>query len=103
VDPPDLAALEDRHPDVPGGSRDDGRVGARRDRLPHCAGRALEPPQRVVLVVRHVRVLTDAGFLESRRDGWYVLYSLRSERLAALSAELLGYVTSGPGAEAPGP
>jgi DNA-binding transcriptional ArsR family regulator len=52
---------------------------------------------------RHLRVLTEAGFLESRRDGWYVLYSLRRERLAALSAELLGYVTSGPGAEAPGP
>jgi DNA-binding transcriptional ArsR family regulator len=52
---------------------------------------------------RHLRVLTDAGFLESRRDGWYVLYSLRRERLATLSAELLEYVTSGPGAEAPGP
>jgi DNA-binding transcriptional ArsR family regulator len=44
---------------------------------------------------RHLRVLTDAGFLESRRDGWYVLYSLRRDRIAALSAELLGYVDSG--------
>ena len=39
--------------------------------------------------------LSWAGFLESRRDGWYVLYSLRRDRLAALSAELLGYVDSG--------
>ena len=44
---------------------------------------------------RHLRVLTDAGFLETRRDGWYVLYSLRRDRLAALSAELLGYVDNG--------
>jgi len=44
---------------------------------------------------RHLRVLTDAGFLESRRDGWYVLYSLRRDRIAALSGELLGYVDGG--------
>ena len=52
---------------------------------------------------RHLRLLTDAGFLTAKRDGWYVLYSLRRERLAALSAELLGYVdnATGPGAEAP--
>jgi DNA-binding transcriptional ArsR family regulator len=54
---------------------------------------------------RHLRLLTDAGFLTAKRDGWYVLYSLRRERLAALSAELLGYVDNaiGPDAEAPGP
>jgi DNA-binding transcriptional ArsR family regulator len=53
---------------------------------------------------RHLRLLTDAGFLETKRDGWYVLYSLRRERLAALSVDLLGYVDDGqgPGAEAPG-
>jgi DNA-binding transcriptional ArsR family regulator len=44
---------------------------------------------------RHLRLLTDAGFLETKRDGWYVLYSLRRERLASLSGDLLGYVENG--------
>jgi DNA-binding transcriptional ArsR family regulator len=31
---------------------------------------------------RHLCLLTDAGFLTTKRDGWYVLYSLRREQLA---------------------
>jgi DNA-binding transcriptional ArsR family regulator len=41
---------------------------------------------------KHLRALTDAGLVSSRRDGWYVLYSVERERLAALSGDLLGFV-----------
>lgn len=41
---------------------------------------------------KHLRALTDAGLLTSRRDGWYVLYSVDRDRLAELSGELLGYL-----------
>jgi hypothetical protein len=58
-DPPDLPALEDRDPDVAGGSGNDVGVGPGGDRLLH------------------------------------MLYSLRRDRLTALSAELLGYVDNG--------
>ena len=41
---------------------------------------------------KHLKALTDAGLLSTRRQGWYVLYALERERLTALGPELLGYV-----------
>lgn len=41
---------------------------------------------------KHLRLLARAGVLESRREGYYVLYSLVSDRLAALSATLVAFV-----------
>ena len=41
---------------------------------------------------KHLRLLARAGVLESRRDGYYVLYSLVPDRLAALSATLVAFV-----------
>ena len=41
---------------------------------------------------KHLRSLTEAGLLSTKRDGYYVLYSLERERLAALGPELGEYV-----------
>ena len=41
---------------------------------------------------KHLRVLTDAGLLSARRDGWYVLYRLEREQLEGLTAELLDWI-----------
>jgi len=41
---------------------------------------------------KHLKALTDAGLLSTRRQGWYVLYVLERGRLAGLGPELLGYV-----------
>jgi DNA-binding transcriptional ArsR family regulator len=41
---------------------------------------------------KHLKALTDAALVTSRRDGWYVLYSADRERLAALSGDLMGYL-----------
>lgn len=41
---------------------------------------------------KHLRALTDAELVTSRRDGWYVLYSADRERVDALSRELLDYL-----------
>jgi len=41
---------------------------------------------------KHLRALTDAGFVSTKRDGWYVLYRLERERLAELGPDLLGYI-----------
>jgi DNA-binding transcriptional ArsR family regulator len=41
---------------------------------------------------KHLRQLADAGVLESRRDGHYVLYHLRRDRLEPLSESLLAYL-----------
>jgi DNA-binding transcriptional ArsR family regulator len=41
---------------------------------------------------KHLRLLARAGVLESRRDGYYVLYSLVPDRLVALSATLLAFI-----------
>lgn len=41
---------------------------------------------------KHLRALTEAGLLSTKRDGYYVLYSLERERLDALGPELTGYV-----------
>jgi DNA-binding transcriptional ArsR family regulator len=41
---------------------------------------------------KHLRALTEAGLLSTKRDGYYVLYRLERERLEALGSELNGYV-----------
>lgn len=38
---------------------------------------------------KHLRLLARAGLVQSRRDGYYVLYSLESERIATLSDAVL--------------
>jgi DNA-binding transcriptional ArsR family regulator len=43
---------------------------------------------------KHLRQLADAGVLEPRRDGRYVLYHLRRDRLSQLSGTLLAYLAS---------
>jgi DNA-binding transcriptional ArsR family regulator len=40
---------------------------------------------------KHLRTLTDAELLSTRRQGWYVLYELRRKRLEQLGPELLEY------------
>jgi DNA-binding transcriptional ArsR family regulator len=44
---------------------------------------------------KHLRALTDAGLLSTRRQGWYVLYHVEPDRLAALGDDLRGYVRAG--------
>lgn len=44
---------------------------------------------------KHLRALTAAGLLSTKREGWYVLYRVERDKLAALGGELLGYI--GPG------
>jgi DNA-binding transcriptional ArsR family regulator len=41
---------------------------------------------------KHLRVLSGAGILDTRREGYYVLYSLRPERVAPLSTALLAFL-----------
>ena len=41
---------------------------------------------------KHLRALTDAGLLSTRRQGWYVLYELDRARLEQVGPELLGYL-----------
>ena len=43
-------------------------------------------------ISKHLRALTDAGLLSTKRHGWYVLYHLQRERLAELGTDLQGYV-----------
>ena len=44
---------------------------------------------------KHLRALTDAGLLTTKRQGWYVLYPLsHRERLSGLGDDLVGYVVS---------
>jgi DNA-binding transcriptional ArsR family regulator len=40
---------------------------------------------------KHLRALANAGAIEARREGYYVLYSLVPERLEALSGALLSF------------
>jgi DNA-binding transcriptional ArsR family regulator len=42
---------------------------------------------------KHLRHLTEAGVLEPRRDGYYVLYHLRRDHLASLMGGLLAYLS----------
>lgn len=44
---------------------------------------------------KHLRQMSDAGVLEPRRDGRYVLYQLRRERLARLGTDLLAFLDGG--------
>lgn len=41
---------------------------------------------------KHLKALTDAGLLTTRRQGWYVLYRIERERLAGLGDDLRSYV-----------
>jgi DNA-binding transcriptional ArsR family regulator len=41
---------------------------------------------------KHLRILAEAGVVETRRDGYYVLYSLSRRRLRAVSKLLAGFV-----------
>ena len=43
-------------------------------------------------VSRHLRTLAEAGIVESRRDGYYVLYALRPERVGAVGPSLAGFL-----------
>jgi DNA-binding transcriptional ArsR family regulator len=45
---------------------------------------------------KHLRILADAGVVTSKRDGYYVLYSLALDRLAPLSAALLEFLGTHP-------
>jgi DNA-binding transcriptional ArsR family regulator len=42
---------------------------------------------------KHLRALTEAGLLSTKRDGYYVLYRLERERLDELGPDLAGYVS----------
>jgi DNA-binding transcriptional ArsR family regulator len=41
---------------------------------------------------KHLRVLANAGLVATRREGYYVLYSLEPDRLAGLSPALLAFL-----------
>jgi DNA-binding transcriptional ArsR family regulator len=41
---------------------------------------------------KHLRQLAQAGLVTSRRDGYYVLYSLVPERIEPLSGALLSFL-----------
>jgi DNA-binding transcriptional ArsR family regulator len=43
---------------------------------------------------KHLRLLARAGLVQGRRDGYYVLYSLDSERIATLSEAVLGFLAA---------
>jgi DNA-binding transcriptional ArsR family regulator len=39
-----------------------------------------------------LRLLARAGLVQARRDGYYVLYSVRSDRIATLSEAVLAFL-----------
>ena len=41
---------------------------------------------------KHLRLLARAGLVRSRREGYYVLYSLESERISTLSEAVLSFL-----------
>lgn len=43
-------------------------------------------------VSRHLKTLAEAGIVESKRDGYYVLYALRGERIGAVGPSLAGFL-----------
>lgn len=46
---------------------------------------------------KHLRLLAEAGILQSRRDGYYVLYSLDRSRLTSLLPGVTDFLESAPG------
>jgi DNA-binding transcriptional ArsR family regulator len=42
---------------------------------------------------KHLKALTDAGLVSTRRQGWYVLYALERDRIERLGPELLDYLS----------
>jgi DNA-binding transcriptional ArsR family regulator len=57
-------------------------------------------------ISRHLQILDAAGLVTSRRDGYFVLYSLQPDRLDVLGRSLrdsLGITTAGPGGVPPLP
>jgi DNA-binding transcriptional ArsR family regulator len=52
---------------------------------------------------KHLRQLADAGLVHARREGYYVLYDLDRERVAALGGELGAFVNGSEAASAPAP
>jgi DNA-binding transcriptional ArsR family regulator len=48
---------------------------------------------------KHLRVLAQAGLLERRREGYYVLYRLVPEQLAAMAPSLDAFLARDPGAQ----
>jgi DNA-binding transcriptional ArsR family regulator len=52
---------------------------------------------------KHLRQLAEAGLVQSRRDGYYVLYEVDRARVAALGGELGAFVSGSEAASAPAP
>ena len=52
---------------------------------------------------KHLRQLADAGLVHARREGYYVLYDLDRERVAALAGELGKFVNGSEAASEPAP
>jgi DNA-binding transcriptional ArsR family regulator len=47
-------------------------------------------------ISKHLRALAEAGVLETRRSGYYVLYNLRRDRLESLSGAVLAFIDETP-------
>ena len=52
---------------------------------------------------KHLRQLAEAGLVRTRRDGYYVLYEIDTERVGALGGELGAFVNGSAEASAPEP
>jgi DNA-binding transcriptional ArsR family regulator len=48
-------------------------------------------------VSKHLRTLPEARLLDARREGYYVLYRLRRERIAVVAPNLLAFLQEAPG------
>ncbi len=50
---------------------------------------------------KHLRIMSEAGILTTRRQGYYVLYEIAPERLDAVSPSIAAYLAPAPGGFAP--